>query len=126
MKRSNNKGFSLVELIVVVAIMAVLVGVLAPSYLKYVEKAREQICHTNADNYIRAIAFEAQTVEEYRTYILSCKGAPNESELLETYFEANWPTEMPSCPSGGDYNYELQERDGVISILMTCSNHTRE
>ena len=40
--RKNNKGFSLVELIVVVAIMAVLVGVLAPAYLKYVENSRQQ------------------------------------------------------------------------------------
>ncbi len=37
----NNDGFSLVELIVVIAIMAVLVGVLAPAYLKYVEKSRK-------------------------------------------------------------------------------------
>ncbi len=41
-KKRNNKGFSLVELIVVVAIMAVLVGVLAPAYLSYVEKSRAQ------------------------------------------------------------------------------------
>lgn len=41
-KRSNNKGFSLIELIVVVAIMAVLVGVLAPAYLNYVDKTRLQ------------------------------------------------------------------------------------
>ena len=40
--KKNNKGFSLVELIVVVAIMAVLVGVLAPAYLSYVEKSRLQ------------------------------------------------------------------------------------
>lgn len=39
-KKLNNKGFSLVELIIVIAIMAVLVGVLAPQYLKYVEKSR--------------------------------------------------------------------------------------
>lgn len=39
-KKMNNKGFSLVELIIVVAIMAVLIGVLAPTYLKYVESSK--------------------------------------------------------------------------------------
>ncbi len=42
MKKTNNKGFSLVELIVVVAIMAVLMVVLAPQYLRYVERTRLQ------------------------------------------------------------------------------------
>lgn len=41
-KEMNNKGFSLVELIIVIAIMAVLVGVLAPQFLKYVESSRVQ------------------------------------------------------------------------------------
>lgn len=36
----NNKGFSLVELIVVIAIMAILVGVLAPSVLGQLDKAK--------------------------------------------------------------------------------------
>ena len=40
-KGMGNKGFSLVELIIVIAIMAILVGVLAPQLLKYVERSRQ-------------------------------------------------------------------------------------
>lgn len=50
-KSLTNKGFSLVELIIVIAIMAVLVGVLAPQYIKYVEKSR--------------VSADAQQVEEF-------------------------------------------------------------
>ena len=42
MKKMNNKGFSLVELIIVIAIMAILIAVLAPQFLRYVEKSRLQ------------------------------------------------------------------------------------
>ena len=49
-KQKNNKGFSLVELIVVIAIMAVLVGVLAPQLMKYVEKSREATDIQNCDS----------------------------------------------------------------------------
>lgn len=40
-RTTTNKGFSLVELIVVIAIMAVLVAVLAPAMLRYVENSRK-------------------------------------------------------------------------------------
>jgi hypothetical protein len=39
-KKLNNKGFSLVELIIVIAIMAVLIGLLAPQFLKYVQRSK--------------------------------------------------------------------------------------
>ncbi len=37
----NNKGFTMVELIIVIAIIAVLAAVLAPQYLRFVEDSRE-------------------------------------------------------------------------------------
>ena len=38
--RKNNQGFSLVELIIVIAIMAVLVGILTPQYLRYLNHSK--------------------------------------------------------------------------------------
>ncbi len=38
--KKNNKGFTLIELILVIAIIAVLATILAPQYLRYVEKSR--------------------------------------------------------------------------------------
>lgn len=57
-KEMNNKGFSLVELIIVIAIMAVLMGVLAPQYLKYVRSSKVSTDITNADNIATAVNAE--------------------------------------------------------------------
>jgi type IV pilus assembly protein PilA len=52
--RHNNKGFSLVELIIVIAIMAALIAIIAPQYLKYVEKSRVQADETTAAEILSA------------------------------------------------------------------------
>ena len=52
--KQRNHGFSLVELVVVVAIMAVLVGILAPAYLSYIEKTRIQKDESAAGEIYRA------------------------------------------------------------------------
>lgn len=51
----NNKGFSLVELIIVIAIMAILIVVLAPQYLKYVERSRNSTDLQNARTIMTAV-----------------------------------------------------------------------
>lgn len=52
----NNKGFSLVELIVVIAIMAILVGVLAPSVLGQIDKAKQSKDKQTIETVVTAVA----------------------------------------------------------------------
>lgn len=54
-KSMGNKGFSLVELIIVIAILAILVGVLAPNLLRYVEKTNVSADTQLADSVKTAI-----------------------------------------------------------------------
>lgn len=54
-KRMGNKGFSLVELVIVIAIMAVLTAVLAPQFIKYVEQSRIAKDENQAEELFRAV-----------------------------------------------------------------------
>ncbi|MBR1932040.1 MAG: prepilin-type N-terminal cleavage/methylation domain-containing protein [Lachnospiraceae bacterium] len=47
--RKRNEGFSMVELVIVLALMGVLMVVLAPQYLKYVEHTKLQKDNTAID-----------------------------------------------------------------------------
>ncbi len=63
----NNKGFSMVELIIVIAIMAILVGAIAPTLLKYIKKSRKSADLDNADILADAVqvALVEKTVDDY-------------------------------------------------------------
>lgn len=106
-KRLGNKGFSLVELIVVIAIMAVLVGVLAPTLIRNVEKSREST--------------DLQTLDSLRSSVSTALSIETVNEKLpaagDTFTIAN------GSLSGGDADFraavssELSD-DGVLSAKM--------
>ena len=47
--KKNNKGFTLVELIVVLVILAILAAILVPALLGWIDKAREKSTMSNAE-----------------------------------------------------------------------------
>ena len=63
MKKTNNKGFTLVELIVVLVILAILAAILVPALLGYIDKAREKQVTTNAE--AAYVAAQALATEAY-------------------------------------------------------------
>ncbi len=63
MKKNNNKGFTLVELIVVLVILAILAAILVPALLGYIDKAREKQVTTNAE--AAYVAAQALATEAY-------------------------------------------------------------
>ena len=84
-KKNDNKGFSLVELIIVVAILAILVGLLAPQYLKYVEKSRKSADASNLDEMVKAIqvyAADAEVTLPADTYTITIN--KNKTEVKAT------------------------------------------
>ncbi len=67
--KNTNRGISLIELIIVIAIMGVLTGVIAPMFLKYVDKSRKSKDIYTADQIARAanIAF-VENPEAYEAF----------------------------------------------------------
>lgn len=67
--KKGNGGFSLVELIIVIAIMAVLVGVLAPQYLSYIHKAKVAADQANLKNYYTEIQLDYASTGVYNPQV---------------------------------------------------------
>ncbi len=89
-KQKNNKGFSLVELIVVIAIMVVLVAVLAPVFTKYIESSRRSTDVQNANAIAEAVLADVAdgkfakgaTTDQEREVAGTKPGEGNETQYL--------------------------------------------
>lgn len=54
----NKKGFSLVELIIVIAIMVALIAVMGPQYVKYVQSSRDAVVGDAAESVLSVVKAE--------------------------------------------------------------------
>ncbi|MBR5360042.1 MAG: type II secretion system protein [Lachnospiraceae bacterium] len=101
MKKTNNKGFSLVELIIVIAIMAVLIGVLAPQFIKYVERSRESTDLQNIEELKTAVeAYVADNGEKFTTSTANITVALTVSGGKSTITVAGGPSDMLTDADG--------------------------
>lgn len=71
--QNRNKGFTLIELIVVVSILAVLVGCSAPAYSKYIERSRESVDLANVRSAYDELMIEAATENQTTTKVVPLK-----------------------------------------------------
>ena len=101
MKKMNNKGFSLVELIIVIAIMAVLVGVLAPQFIKYVESSKQSTDIDNVSSYKTAVeAFMAEDTSDDITITITTTGVYASEDFSDIGLAAGSSSETKFKSSG--------------------------
>ena len=112
-KMLNKKGFSLVELMIVVVIMGILIAVAIPLYGAITDNAKNKTCATNVDN-IRANA---------RNYFLSYNTLATDPDVANMMEDRV----MPDCPWDGDdaanerNDYTVvYKANGIVEI--TCAN----
>lgn len=93
----NNKGFSLVELIIVIAIMAILVGVMAPQLIKYIEKS-----NVSADTQL------AGTIQT------ACTTAMMDPEVLANSTASNYVSSLQKAGTA----------QGIATFVGTANSYT--
>ena len=110
--KKNNKGFSLVELIIVIAIMAVLIGLLAPQYLRFVEKSKKSADVSNAQSL--ATAFNVAFADGKLT--ASDTPGGNGGDSYGSFGVQTWP-EGKSVSANAAWAVTIGE-DGVSKITL--------
>ena len=128
-KKTDNKGFSLVELIIVIAIMAILVGVVGTQVIPYIEKSRKakdtQILSgfcTDATTAFGSTAAELDATKPYTitigsTNVTTAGGSDAENTKLTDAFK-----ELNSVTKLSDIKFSSKAGKAIGTITITCSD----
>lgn len=103
---SSRGGFSLIEIMIVVAIFGILVGVALPNFLKSRNQARKQTCISNLSQI--ETAKQVWGVEHGK----KDGDVPTDADLIGP---ALYLKVKPQCPGGGTYNLQ------AIGVTATCN-----
>ena len=110
--KKNKKGFTLAELLIVVAIIAVLVAISIPIFNSQLEKSREATDLANIRAAYAECSAEALTADT-ATYTQVCKLV----DIKQT--TADWVTANPECAGVSLSNVKCKSGDKVL-VTVKC------
>ena len=119
--KKNNKGFSLVELIVVIAIMAILAGALAPALIKYINKSRRSADISNADT-IRTACQTAMSDEDAMVAIGTGVTGASVSDLKSSY--GAFSTEISSILGNSTITSKYFDKGNEFTVDINVAGNT--
>lgn len=120
----SNKGFTLVELIITVAIIGILASIAIPAYTDYVNKARAtDATGTLADMRVRM----EQYFQDNRTYVGGPTAAPSGANTQFFAFGGNATATTYSLTATGSgamsgYSYSINQNNVKASVVPGGGN----
>ncbi len=123
MKKWNNKGFSLVELIIVIAIMAVLMAVLAPFMINYVERSRVQKDESALDEVLNSTHIALSVDEVYNNALSTGVVVTiNDNSVVTANSDPLRQELQKICPEPIEFQSKKYMNRGGETIGITFSN----
>lgn len=118
----NKKGFTLVELMIVVVIMGILVAVAIPIYGAVTDNAEKKTCADNRRTIQSMVTTYQMTGGEGGSQIpwATIEGENlTEDDAFLAMFEGGT---LPECPAGGTYTISVAQNPttGARDITVTC------